>query len=150
MSFTEKILEALRTDDDTLEMTLEDVRAATIREVLLYYTYTTITGEKWRLDFRDVPVNNQGEYIEFETDHDVLSVACVLAGNMWMRMMDCVSEQAELEIVEYSMMYGIQFDKKIERLFRELGIYQDNIAEDRKQLVLNIHTSVKSARSANP
>ena len=144
MSFLEKIIEALYKDNDNLDMTIEDVRVATVQEVLLYYTYCTIVEKKWCLNFDRVPNIIKDGYIIFELDHDILTVAYFITQSSW--LLPSVSYKTERRIVKYSELYQIQFDKKIMGLFTKLSIDLDY--ENRKKLVFSIHNIGNNTKSA--
>ena len=148
MAFIERIIEALRNDDDNLDMTIEDIRTATVQEVLLYYTYCTIVDKKWCPDFIRVPKTVTDGRITFTSDHDILAVVYCIIQSSW--LVSGVSCKTENKIVKYSELYQIQFDKKIRRLFKKLTIIFDNddISSSRKRLIYHIHdNTTKSARN---
>jgi len=150
MSITDRIIEAILNDDNTLIITLDDFKSSSIQEVLLYYAYTKIMDIGFCFDFRDIPkTHNYGE-INFHENHDIMIVLYML--NMGGRFAtSVVSPEAAKEIIKYSIVYGIESTRGIRDLIHLLRIDDNEIRERKKHFVLKFHCSsqVKSARSAD-
>jgi len=150
MSFTDKVVKALQDDDMSLKMTIEDVKKSTIQEILLYYTYTRIMEIIWRLDFSSIPhtfYNRVG--LEFEENHDIMSIAYDLT-RAERYFVVVVSQQTKDELLEYSKLYGILADRKIESLLHSLNINNDSLSNYRTKKIFKAHligNNTKSARN---
>ena len=145
MGFTGRIIEALLSNDNGLDMTIKDIQIATIQEILLFYTYTTIVGKVWEPDFYHIETLVIQKRIIFRGNHDVLAITYLLTNEDSIKSE--ISQESKDDIIKYIKLYDIVVDENVCRIRRLLSV-DKNIVENRKEKIFKAHSnSTKSARS---
>lgn len=149
MSITDKILEALCSNDDKFYMTIADVRNATIQEIILYYMYNFAMNKSSRIDVSYLPVHCECGVVTSPQNRDSLIVAYMLYSYNTRFLRANVSQETKDKILEISNEYGILLDYKIQDLMNALHIERDDdMQEYFRGAIFKVHLSnTKNARN---